>query len=86
MRCTMDTTADTERLRRMAESLGCLIPEDFRALAGITESTESSWRKRGTGPAYVLIGNRYFYPRQAVADFMQARTRRPRRLDVRAAL
>jgi predicted site-specific integrase-resolvase len=44
-------------------------------LAGITASTAEGWRKRGTGPSYVLVGNRYLYPRQAVQKYMEDRMR-----------
>ena len=63
------------RLRNMADGLDCLTEHDLVLLAGITASTAESWRKRGTGPSYVLIGNRYLYPRKAVAEYMQERVR-----------
>lgn len=53
---------DVEHVRSMAERLGFLIEDDFQLLAGVTESTTEAWRKRGIGPPYVRMGNRYFYP------------------------
>ena len=66
----MNTKAiqETERVRHMAERLDCFIEEDFQALAAATPKTVEAWRKRGMGPAYILLGNRYLYPRKAVAN------------------
>lgn len=66
---------DEKRRRELAEQLDCLIEEDLQLLAGITAGTLLSWRKRGTGPAYVLIGNRYLYPRVALKEFLETLTR-----------
>ena len=57
---------EIDRIRLMANGLDCLIEEDFQLLAGATANTVEAWRKRGQGPAYVLLGNRYLYPRKAV--------------------
>lgn len=66
---------DTERVREMADRLDCFIEEDFQLLAGATANTVEAWRKRGQGPAYILIGNRYLYPRKAVAEHLQSLVR-----------
>lgn len=63
------------RVREIAQSLDVLTDEDFQMLAGVKASTTEAWRKRGTGPAYAVIGNRVFYPRAAVAEFVIAKTR-----------
>lgn len=71
---------DTEaRLSQLADSLDCLTEPDLLLLTDATAATLENWRKRGKGPAYVLIGNRYLYPRKAVAEFVQdnVRERRP---------
>ena len=73
---------DQDRIRALAQSLDCFSEFDLCLLAGITENTCESWRKRGKGPAYSLIGNRYFYPRSAVAEFVQRNVRE--RCDVSA--
>jgi hypothetical protein len=65
---------EIDRLRRMAESLDCFIEEDFQQLAGATAGTIEAWRKRGTGPSYARLGNRYFYPRKSVARHIEAIT------------
>lgn len=67
--------SNEEQTRELAHSLGCITGSDLRALAGITEKTEEAWRKRGTGPAYILFGNEYLYPRQAVAEHLATLTR-----------
>lgn len=54
----------------MAERLDCFLEEDFQTLADATPGTVEAWRRRGMGPAYILIGNRYLYPRKAVAEYL----------------
>lgn len=66
---------ETERIRSMAEGLDCLIEEDFQLLAGATANTIEAWRKRGQGPSYILLGNRYLYPRKAVVKHLESLTR-----------
>lgn len=77
----MDTSPpdDQERIRALALSLDCIAEPDLCLLAGITPNTAENWRKRGRGPAYVLIGNRYLYPRCSIAEFMRSlvRERKP---------
>lgn len=63
------------RLRVLADRLECLTEQDFILLTDAAASTVQAWRKRGTGPDYVLVGNRYFYPQQAVARFMGSNVR-----------
>lgn len=67
------------RLSVLAQAVDCIAEPDFCFLADITPGTAENWRKRGKGPAYVLIGNRYLYPRQAVVEFVAShlRERRP---------
>lgn len=63
-----------DRVRHMAEQLDCLIEEDFQLLASATANTVEAWRKRGQGPAYIRLGNRYLYPRKAVAKHLESIT------------
>ena len=72
---TTNTSPDLAQLRQMAEVLDCFIEEDFRALADATAGTVEAWRKRGTGPSYIRLGNRYLYPRPAVAKHLESLTR-----------
>lgn len=75
---TATTPEDLERVRALAQSLDCIAEPDLCLLADITPNTAEAWRKRGKGPAYILIGNRYLYPKSHLLDFMQTalRTRR----------
>ena len=63
------------RLRTLANSLDCLTEQDFMLLTDATEGTVEAWRKRGKGPDYILVGNRFLYPRQAVAAYLTANVR-----------
>ena len=69
---------DNDRIRELAQSMDCLPESDLCLLADVTPSTAEAWRKRGKGPAYILIGNRYLYPRTAVAEYLQSRVRERR--------
>ena len=61
------------RLRELADDLGCFTELDFLFLTDTTPLTVEAWRKRRTGPDWVRIGNRVFYPKQGVKDFLQNR-------------
>jgi hypothetical protein len=65
------TAPEPDRLRDLAQALDCLTEGDLCLLANVTASTCDNWRRRGNGPSYILIGNRYLYPRKAVAEHMQ---------------
>ena len=75
-----------DRLRTLADKLDCLLETDVMLLAGVIASTAEAWRKRGTGPAYLMMGNRPLYPRKSVAKFLESRVREPRQIDVKAVL
>ena len=66
---------DGSRLRVLADRLDYFTEDDFILLTDAAPSTVQAWRKRGTGPDYILIGNRYFYPRDAVARYMDSNIR-----------
>lgn len=74
------------RIRELAESLDCIVEDDLELLAGIKPSTSEAWRKRGTGPAYVLLGNTYLYPRPALRDFIANQVREPRGVPAKGVL
>lgn len=74
------------RVRELAESLDCIVEDDLELLAGIKPSTSEAWRKRGTGPAYVLLGNTYLYPRPALRDFIAHQVREPRGVPAKGVL
>lgn len=85
MNTTEGTDAQAVRLQILADKLDCLTEADFTLLADASPSTVEAWRKRGTGPAYILLGNRYLYPRNAVSEYLKHITRERSRA-VKAAL
>ena len=64
-----------ERLIELARQLNCMLETDLMLLGKLSHSTISAWRKRGQGPAYILLGNRYLYPVKAVAAFLEGQVR-----------
>jgi hypothetical protein len=60
------------RLRALANDLECLTEDDFILLTGVTPSTAEAWRKRKQGPSYIRVGNRVFYPKAALADYLKS--------------
>jgi len=62
----------------LARLVDCLTENELCRLAGISASTADAWRRRGTGPAYVCLGNAFLYPRQHLVDFMNSKIRFPR--------
>ena len=77
MEATIHPAAENQldRLRNIADKLDCLTETDIMLLGKLTQSTVEAWRKRGQGPAYILLGNRYLYPRKAVAQYLESATR-----------
>ena len=77
MEATLQPAAENQldRLRTLADKLDCLTETDIMLLGKLSQSTVEAWRKRGTGPAYILLGNRYLYPRTAVANYLEGITR-----------
>lgn len=76
---------DNPRVVALADALDCLTEADFRALAKIKPSTAEAWRKRGHGPAYILLGNRVLYPKEALRKYLKE-LQRERRIDPRSLL
>lgn len=72
------TENQLDRLRTLAERFDCITETDLMLLAKVTALTVESWRKRGTGPAYILLGNRYLYPCSSVAEYMDSLKRERR--------
>lgn len=75
MEATTTSEVREDRLQALADRLDCLTETDFILLANASPSTVEAWRKRGTGPAYILLGNRYLYPRKAVSEHLNNITR-----------
>ena len=74
----MATTKDDPAVAELARSLDCLTERDLCTLAKATPATVEAWRKRHTGPDYVLIGNTFLYPRDTLKEFLQSRVRKMR--------
>lgn len=73
----MEVTKGSEigRLQSLADGFDCMTEEDLQLLADVTPGTAEAWRKRGQGPSFIRIGNRVLYPRKAVSEFLESRTR-----------
>jgi hypothetical protein len=80
------TENQLDRLRTLADKLDCLTETDIMLLGKLSQSTVEAWRKRGTGPAYILLGNRYLYPRKAVAKYLEGITRERNSVAAKEAL
>jgi hypothetical protein len=67
------TPSVTNERRDLAARLDCILDEELQELAQVKSSTLEAWRKRGTGPPYVRLGNAFLYPRAATAAFLASR-------------
>ena len=54
----------------LARLVNCLNESEFATLAGVKPSTLDSWRKRGKGPEYVLLGCNYLYPIHSIQNHL----------------
>lgn len=72
--------------QELAASLDCITSSELRALAGITEKTEETWRKQRKGPPYVLLGTQYLYPRKGVVKFIEGLVREPQHVPAKGLL
>ncbi len=88
MEATLQPSAENQldRLRTLADKLDCLTETDIMLLGKLSQSTVEAWRKRGQGPAYILLGNRYLYPRKAVAKYLEGITRERNSVAAKEAL
>jgi hypothetical protein len=88
MEATLQPAAENQldRLRTLADKLDCLTESDIMLLGKLSQSTVEAWRKRGTGPAYILLGNRYLYPRKSVAKYLEGITRERNTVSAKEAL
>lgn len=71
----MTDSQGTKQSSDLAQSLDCITDEDLQSLACVKASTTEAWRKRGTGPAYIRLGNRFLYPRKAVSKYLDSITK-----------
>lgn len=86
MGTTIAADVQASRLQTIADKLDCLTEADFILLANASPNTVEAWRKRGTGPSYILLGNRYLYPCKAVAKYLDSVTRERNSVSAKAAL
>jgi hypothetical protein len=88
MDATLQPAAENQldRLRTLADKLDCLTETDIMLLGKLSQSTVEAWRKRGQGPAYILLGNRYLYPRKAVQKYLEGITRERNSVAAKEAL
>jgi hypothetical protein len=76
MRTDEATTGhESAEIRQLAAQLDFLTDRQLQELAAVLPATTEAWRKRRSGPAFVRLGNAFFYPRRAVADFMAKRVK-----------
>lgn len=75
-----------DRLLALADKLDCLTEADMMLLGKLSPGTVEAWRKRGQGPAYILLGNRYLYPRSAVQKYLDSITRERTSVTAKEAL
>lgn len=73
-----DEASEAVLKREVAHSFDCLTEEEVLALAGVKKTTLEARRKRRQAPAYILVGNNYLYPREAVATWLRSQVREPR--------
>jgi hypothetical protein len=79
-------TDDDQRLRTLAESLGCITEGDLLLLTQWEPGTARDKRKRGDGPPYIRFGLNYLYPVAGLKHFLHAMVREPRGVPVKATL
>ena len=49
-------------------------PSTLEEKIGLSKSTLARYRCEGNGPAYIKVGRKILYPKQAVNDWMQENT------------
>lgn len=60
----------------IVQQMGFLTEEDMTGVFKVTRTTLENWRRHGTGPIYAHVGNQFFYPIQAVSEFLTGRLRK----------
>lgn len=76
MSTLQETEVDFEQeARQVLNGLGYITQDQLVALAAVLPSTAAAWRKRGEGPAYSLIGNRFVYPLPAIKAWLDGQVR-----------
>jgi hypothetical protein len=70
----MDLKRDLD-VSALAKELDCFIEQELCVLCDIKAVTAEKWRKTHTGPAYIMVGNRVLYPKDAVRAFLARKIR-----------
>ena len=71
----MEPDSTPSPLRVLAEQMDCFTEDEVCTLYDVVPNTTEAWRKRGKGPAYILAGRNYLYPRQAVKEHLYSKVR-----------
>lgn len=82
----MNTDPPRDPIAELARQLDCFTEADVQALASAKPGTVEAWRKRGTGPAYILFGNTFLYPREPLKQFLHERVRQRARIAAKEML
>ena len=86
MQSNVTQYAQSTTVAELARLVGCLAESDFATLAGVKETTLDSWRKRGGGPDYILLGRNYLYPLSAIQSHLNGLVRARTIIDPKTVL
>lgn len=65
--------SDVEEFAKAREPEGLLSPKQAASLLAMSPRTLANWRCNGMGPRFVRHGQRIWYPKSGVADFIKSR-------------
>lgn len=82
----MNMSAEASQVTNLARLVGCFDEEGFAKLAGVKLSTLNTWRKRGQGPEYILLGCNYLYPISGVQRHLTSLIRTRSNINPRSVL
>jgi hypothetical protein len=86
MQTAATQNTQSSNVAQLARLVNCLDENDFATLAGVKKSTLDSWRKRGKGPEYVLLGCNYLYPIPSVQNHLASLLRTRTLIDPKTVL
>lgn len=61
-----------QRLRIIANELGCYLVSDIEALTDLSADTLANMRAKGKGPDYIYFGRTVLYPKELVHAFIRS--------------
>jgi len=70
----------------LARMVNCFDEASFAFLAGVQLSTVETWRKRGKGPEYILLGCNYLYPIPSIQRHLETLVRSRTTIDAKSIL